>query len=251
MGAFGYRGNRVDRRREGLAFKGSNWRWLAQLCRIGQALGLLAGSALAETHVRSWSSYFGDHRLTQKWGVHFDGQYRRDLSENWNQLLLRPGVNYYVRPNLFLTQGYAWIRTGNGLAVTSEHRSWQQVQYMPMALGVVMSHRVRLEQRWIAVGAGHRYQNRIRYFYRTELPATSKYFVGLQNEVFFGFGQNRGAAVYDQNRAYVSVGKRFGSIGRIEIGYMYQNLLQRNGVVREHNHIVVISFLSSKSRSIR
>lgn len=118
---------------------------------------------------------------------------------------------------------------------------------MPKALGVVMSHRLRLEQRWIGFNTGHRYQNRIRYFYRTELPATSKYFVGLQNEVFLGFGQNRGAAVYDQNRAYVSVGKRFGAIGRIEIGYMYQNLLQRNGMVREHNHIAVISFLSAKS----
>ncbi len=160
---------------------------------------------------------------------------------------MRPGVNYYVRPNLFLTQGYAWIRTGSGVTVTPEHRSWQQVQYMPKALGVVMSHRLRLEQRWIGFNTGHRYQNRIRYFYRTELPATSKYFVGLQNEVFLGFGQNRGAAVYDQNRAYVSVGKRFGAIGRIEIGYMYQNLLQRNGMVREHNHIAVISFLSAKS----
>jgi len=152
---------------------------------------------------------------------------------------------------LFLTQGYAWIRTGSGLTVSPEHRSWQQVQYMPKALGVVMSHRLRLEQRWIGLSSGHRYQNRIRYFYRTELPAKSRYFVGLQNEVFLGFGQNRGAAVYDQNRAYVSVGKRFGAIGRIEVGYMYQNLLRRDGVTREHNHIAVVSFLSSKSRATK
>jgi len=202
----------------------------------------------AVNNARSWSSYFGDHRLTKKWGVHFDGQFRKDLREDWNQILIRPGVNYYVRPNLFLTQGYTFIRTDNGVTVTPEHRSWQQLQYMPKWLNVVMSHRFRLEQRWIEIPTGHRYQNRIRYFYRTELPARGKYFVGLQNEVFLGFGQNHGAAVYDQNRAYISVGRRFGPIGRLEVGYMYQNLLLRNGITREHNHIAVVSFLSSKSR---
>jgi hypothetical protein len=205
----------------------------------------------AENQLRSWSSYFGDHRLSKHWGFHFDGQFRKDLRKDWNQSLLRPGVNFYLGKKVFLSQGYVWIRTESRGTVTPEHRSWQQLQYMPKALGVMMNHRFRLEQRWISLPQGHRYQNRFRYFYRTELPVSSRYFVGLQNEVFLGFGQNRGNAVYDQNRAYISIGKRFGPIGRLETGYMYQNILLRDGVSREHNHILVVSFLSSRSRELR
>jgi hypothetical protein len=149
---------------------------------------------------------------------------------------------------LFLTQGYAWIRSSSNGIVTPEHRSWQQLQFMPRVSGVVMNHRFRVEQRWIGIAQGHRYQNRFRYFYRTELPVKGPYFVGLQNEIFLGFGRNYGASSYDQNRAYISFGKRLGPIGRIEAGYMYQNQLLRDGVRREHNHIAVISFLSGRSR---
>ncbi|MBM3763044.1 MAG: DUF2490 domain-containing protein [Acidobacteria bacterium] len=209
---------------------------------------LLATPLAAEINPRFWSSYFGDHRLTKHWGVHFDGQYRHDLTQDWGQLLLRPGLNYYIRPNLFLTQGYLYVRTESKNTVTPEHRSWQQIQYTPKVLNLNMSHRLRLEQRWISIPTGHRYQNRIRYFYRTEVPATGKYFVGLQNEIFLGFGPNKGASVYDQNRAYISVGRRFGPIGRLETGYMYQNTLLRNGITREHNHILVVSFLSAFTR---
>lgn len=207
-------------------------------------------SLRAETNARGWASYFGDHRLTKQWGFHFDAQYRREFDGSWDQVLLRPGVNYWARPNLFLTQGYTYVRSRTGSAVTPEHRSWQQLQYMPKLAGLVMNHRFRLEQRWIEIPTGHRYQNRIRYFYRTEVPATGTWFVGLQNEIFLGFGKNHGASVYDQNRAYVSVGRRFGPIGRLETGYMYQNVLLRDGVRREHNHILVVSFLSGRSRKL-
>jgi hypothetical protein len=208
-------------------------------------LPLLAATLAAENNPRFWASYFGDHRVTKHWGIHFDGQLRQDFTQPWGQVILRPGLNYYVKPNLFLSHGYAFIRTESNNTTTPEHRLWQQVQYTPKVLNLNMSHRLRLEQRWIEIPTGHRYQNRIRYFYRTELPATGKYFVGLQNEIFLGFGQNKGASVYDQNRAYISLGRRFGPIGRIETGYMYQNALLRNGITREHNHILVISYLSA------
>ncbi len=207
----------------------------------------LAQPGRAENFARGWASYFGDHRIAGRWGVHFDAQLRDDFHSSWQHLLLRPGVNFHLRSNLFVSQGYLYVRMANPGRPLAEHRSWQQIQYMPKIACLTMSHRFRLEQRWVGLASGGaRYQNRFRYFYRTEVPARGPFFVGLQNEIFLGFGANRGAAVYDQIRAYISLGKRFGPIGRLECGYMYQNILQRDGFTRDHVHIAVVSFLSAR-----
>ncbi len=168
-------------------------------------------------------------------------------------MLLRPGVNFYVKPNLFLTLGHAYIRTTpDGARPVPEHRLWEQVQWMPKALGVTMSHRFRLEQRW---AQGLAVQDRFRYFYRTELPVRGPVFYwALQNEIFVKAGRSANRRFYDQNRAYTALGKRFGdpkrSWGRLEGGYMYQHVLLRDGVRQEHNHILVLSFLSGFSRKL-
>lgn len=219
---------------------------------------LLACSAFAAENLnqpRFWASYFGTHKISDRWGIHFDGQFRDALANGWRQTLLRPGVNFYLKPNLFVTQGYLHVATDPGLGTGyfQEHRSWQQLQWIPRIRGVNHAQRFRLEQRWIEAGASWRYQNRVRYFYRSELPVFGKhskgngFFLAAQNEIFLNFGQNKGASVFDQNRAYTAIGKRFSPTERLEFGYMYQNQLMRTGLIREHNHIFVISFLSNKS----
>ncbi len=41
----------------------------------------------------TWYMYFGDHPLTRSWGVHLEGQYRRQgIGQRWEQLLVRPGL---------------------------------------------------------------------------------------------------------------------------------------------------------------
>jgi hypothetical protein len=159
-------------------------------------------------------------------------------------------LNYYVKPNLFLTLGHAYIRTSpDGSKPFGEQRLWQQAQWMPKVRGVVTSHRFRQEQRWLP---NLSVQDRFRYFFRTEIPVRGKtLFWSLQNEVFVKGGRSANRRFYDQNRAYTAFGRRFsaekGSWGRVEAGYMYQHLLRRDGRFQENNHIFVVSFLSSFS----
>ena len=78
--------------------------------------------------------YFGDHPIGQsRWGVHLEGQWRRhDGFNRWQQLLLRPGVNFEVNKALLLTGGYAFINSYRYGAfptlarATPEHRIWEQ-----------------------------------------------------------------------------------------------------------------------------
>ncbi|MEI9814379.1 MAG: DUF2490 domain-containing protein [Acidobacteriota bacterium] len=59
------------------------------------------------------SCIFGDHPIAKsKWGVHLEGQWRRtDLGLKWQQLLLRPGVNYQLTKNILLTGGYGFVES--------------------------------------------------------------------------------------------------------------------------------------------
>ena len=43
-----------------------------------------------------WLNYVGDHPIRNgPWGVHLESQVRRaDFGGSWQQLLIRPGINY-------------------------------------------------------------------------------------------------------------------------------------------------------------
>ncbi|MFM7300673.1 MAG: DUF2490 domain-containing protein, partial [Crocinitomicaceae bacterium] len=52
----------------------------------------------------AWLTYLGNHKLTKKVGLHTEYQWRReDWFQNWQQSLLRIGIDYNINPNLSLT----------------------------------------------------------------------------------------------------------------------------------------------------
>src|SRR5215831_7701724 len=79
---------------------------------------------------RVWFAYFGDHAFgNSRWGVHLEGQIRRqDGIAQWQALLLRPAVNYQANRILMLSLGYAYARAypSSPFAPRNEHRLWEQ-----------------------------------------------------------------------------------------------------------------------------
>src|SRR5215831_12060731 len=135
--------------------------WLfAALCPL-----VLAGADRATEHNgHTWLAHFGDHSVADsRWGLHMEGQVRRhDFGGSWQQLLLRPGVNYQATPRLMLTAGYAFVRShaysryaAQGAAL-NEHRMWEQAWLRYRSGNVRWSTRVRFENRFVGVrdGAG-------------------------------------------------------------------------------------------------
>ena len=83
-----------------------------------------------------WLNYVGDHPIGDgPWGVHLESQVRRaDFGKNWQQFMVRPGVNYAFTPALSASLGYAYVEThpyGDYPALDTfpEHRIWQQLIY--------------------------------------------------------------------------------------------------------------------------
>ncbi len=218
---------------------------------------LLLASAVASAQVANnsngWYNYFGDHPLgNSKWGIHLEGQWRRgDLGLNGQQLLLRPAINYQLHKKIVLTGGYGYVRTYRYGEFPvrerfDEHRTFEQAAITQRFLGLNWMNRLRFEQRHFQ-GFAARYENRFRYMLRTNIPLPfddKRNYIGIYDECFYNFGKQVGPNVFDQNRAYIALGRNLGHQTSVEVGFMEQTVQQPNGRIFEHNHTLMVSITS-------
>lgn len=222
----------------------------------------LHGADQSDSSENLWLNYVGDHPLgNSPWGLHLESQVRRaDYGENWQQLLLRPGINYTISPTITVSAGYAWVNTYTygDIPVAHdfpEHRFWQHVIFNHKALGLDWTHRLRLEQRRIGEMqqqngdwnvSNWRYENRIRYMLRTTIPLSDdkKWYLALWDEVFINFGSNVSLNYFDQNRAFIGLGRKLSDTTRLEVGFMEQTVQRRGGNVWENNHTISVWLMS-------
>jgi hypothetical protein len=198
-------------------------------------------------HAHAWLAYFGDHPIGNgRWGVHAEAQVRRhNLGTSWQQLLIRPGVNFQVNSKLMLTGGYAFIRShsyNDNIAqqpATNEHRIWQQAWFR-YGSRVRWSTRLRFENRFI----GLRFENRFRTWQQITVPVSKRMYVTGYDEVWFYVKPYISNSAFDQNRVYGGAGLKAAPHLRVEAGYMNQTVLHRSGARLEQNHTLMISVFS-------
>lgn len=215
-----------------------------------------------------WYAYTGTFKVTEKLGVHTEYQWRRDnYITNWQQGLLRVGLNYQVQPKLQLRLGYAWAETYpygetplNSLGRDfTEHRIFQMATLQDKVSIVNVSHRFMLEQRWVGRYTSPEattedefiFTNRARYMLRLQVPlkgdsVTDKTpYVAVYDELFIGFGENVGENIFDQNRIGILLGYRFNKNIQLEGGYLNQIVQLGREVegrnVFQHNNGFIVS----------
>ena len=220
-----------------------------------------------DVNAHGWYMYFGDHAVSERWELHLEGQWRRhDVITQWQQLLLRPGMNYKVNDWFSVAFGYTYFRNypyGNfpSDALETEHRAYEDVKVSHTWGRADVLHRVRLEQRFARPREPGRlqateweYRNRVRYRWEGQIPLRaasvdeSRFYLSLYDEVFVNWGAHGGAQALDQNRAYAAMGVRLPVPNTfLEVGYLHQFLPQDSGLVSEHNHTLQLSVQSSFS----
>lgn len=214
-----------------------------------------------------WYNCFGTFKLNNKFGIHAEYQFRRnDIITEWQQSLLRFGINYQINPKIQFRVGYAWIETYpyGEIPINSmgkdftEHRLFQAATITDKSSSVDLSHRFMFEQRWIG-----RYSSasldkedeftllyRLRYMFRIQIPLKGKEivdktpYIALYDEIFVGFGKNVNENIFDQNRIGVLMGYKFSPIVKIEAGYLNQIIqlgreINSNNVFQYNNGIIL------------
>ena len=211
------------------------------------------------TNTTGWYQYVGDHPISGHWGIHAEGQWRRDhVITDWEQLLLRSGVNYQVNKHLTLTLGHAYLRTFTYGEIpsdrTREHRIYQDFNFKHSVWRINWINRFRLEQRFTARERGYNwaFAQRVRYQLQARIPLwaprvdASRFYLSLYNEFFFKFGSHGGPRAFDQNRAYAALGINLKGKNQLEIGYLDRYSPRDNGIVQREHSLQVSLFSSSR-----
>ncbi|WP_316771312.1 DUF2490 domain-containing protein [Pedobacter frigiditerrae] len=216
-------------------------------------LFMAIGKISAQTNIQNsgWLFLLNSTKISEKWGLHLDVQARS--SDNWEyvrNVLVRPGITYYINNKNNVTAGYLYATTDTRLVGTpntilTEHRIWEQYIFTHKLKSSFVSHRARLEQRFIEQTNGDEiFAQRFRYFVRLMQPLQGRVevfskgpFVALQNEVFLNI-QNKellNDSLFDQNRLYIAGGYRFSKHIDLEAGYLNQ---YTNGIARNTSNRV-------------
>lgn len=182
-----------------------------------------------EDKTGNWMMYFGMNKLSDKFSIHTEVQYRSHTLASFDteQLLLRTGLNYHFSSKAFATAGYAYVssyeyESEQKAPETEEHRIWQQFILTNNINRVKFEHRYRLEQRWV----NSEYSNRIRYrlmmFIPLNKPEIEKgtWFIGLYDEIFL----NTKNVFFDRNRLYGALGYQISKSSNAQLGMLHQQL---------------------------
>lgn len=214
---------------------------------LALCLGLHAAPAAAADDIQTgWAAWFNTTAIDDRTSLVSDVQVRS--SDEWasvRTLLARAALSRTWRPGVTLAAGYAYVGTLNpGAPDLTEHRLWQQLVLQRSLGSRPLTHRFRLEQRFIErAGGGDVYSDRFRYFARLMIPLQAGEgafsrgnYVALQNEVFLTLSgrDDLTGKLFDQNRAYVAFGRRMSAGLDLEIGYLNQFIAGRNRDTMNH-----------------
>lgn len=187
----------------------------------------LSVSSYSQEGTGNWLMYFGTNRVSDKFSVHTEIQYRNHTitPDNIEQLLLRAGLNYHFSNKAFVSAGYAYItsyvfESEQKSPEAKEHRVWQQFILTNNIGRVKFEHRYRIEQRWVNQEYKNRFRYRLMLFIPLNKPIIEKgtLFLGLYDEIFI----NTKEPYFDRNRLYGALGYQFNKSTSIQAGMMNQ-----------------------------
>lgn len=176
-----------------------------------------------EEEMGAWYMYFGTNKVSERFSIHSEAQFRfYETTGNFNQMLLRTGLNYHIDSNTIATAGYAFIDTDNnfyefeGEINSKEHRIFEQFILKNKVWEFLFEHRYRLEQRFLDFGEITDTQHRARYRIQMTLPLTNTFYLNFYDELFINLQDD----LFGQNRLYGAVGVNITENTSLQLGYM-------------------------------
>ncbi len=212
---------------------------------LAATTGYGQNNRLTDHNTIGWLVYVGDHKIAKQWTLHTEYQARRvDWLRVPQDQLSRLGLGRTLTDRVKVSGGYTYFqsfRYGDYPGVATHRAAPEQRLYEDVTLSdplgrLALSHRIRLEQRWLGTrgngGAGPvekwTYQNRIRYQLSGEFAlqgptlGDGEWYLNFFDELFMGFGPNVQNNVFNQNRLSAGPGYQFTKGAKVELNYLYQ-----------------------------
>ncbi len=176
-----------------------------------------------EDKLGAWYMYFGTNKISERFSIHSEAQFRYyETTSNFNQLLLRTGLNYHINADAIATIGYGYIDTDTTFEDIPnenkllENRIFEQFILKNKVWKLLFEHRFRFEQRFLSSGSFTDTQHRARYRLQITLPLTKTLFLNFYDEVFLNLQDE----IFGQNRLYAALGINVIENLSFQLGYL-------------------------------
>lgn len=219
----------------------------------------LSGSAQQREIARStngWLMLNSKLQVHQKWSISGEIHLRRaDVYKEWQQFIARPAINYAFNPHLQASLGYSYVKNfpygEQPIRIPlTENNIWQQILLKHNLGKVAISHRYRLEERFIGTiqqtGAevyeqvGTEYAQRFRYRLTTSFPLLSlgdqkRLSALIFDELWINMEDQLIVSSFNQNWFYVGLEYQFNKWRKVQLGFLDQLIRKADGVHYERN----------------
>ena len=206
---------------------------MRKICFFIALVSILGATAQdnGEGRLGAWYMYFGMNRVSERWSIHSEAQFRfYEVASSFNQLLLRVGGNYHINEEAIATFGYAYISTDVSFEEfpdeenVKENRIFEQFILKNEVWKILFEHRYRFEQRFLDFGSEKDTRHRARYRLQLTLPLSKVLFLNAYDEIFLNLQDE----VFDQNRLYGALGFKISPVSSIQVGYLKNHFRNTN-----------------------
>ena len=175
-----------------------------------------------KSELGSWYEITSSNRISDKLSI--SGSFT-----NWNYqlpaekahlLLGIVGLNYHINKNVVVGIGYANgdIDTSfeeNDIPDIKENRILEQIVLKHKLNNIGLSHRFRLEQRFLEYPTEDLLKHRLRYRFKGSIPINKTLFIAVYDEIHFVLNEFD----FNQNRSYVALGAKLNKNINVQLGY--------------------------------
>lgn len=211
-----------------------------------------------------WLAFFNQTRLTNRFGLWTDFHLRtkENFSDNLSQIIIRPGLTYYVNDNTKLSVGYAYVSHfpaeshNHNNVMQPEHRVWQQLQWHTKFTKTRLMQWIRLEEKYrrkilndSTLADGYNFNYKVRYNLFWDIPFSqkpeNKFSFILNDELHINFGKQIIYNYFDQNRFFAGFKFNTSKQDNVQLGYMNQFQQLPAGNKYRNNHIVRLFYFKN------
>lgn len=209
-----------------------------------------------------WLGYFNQTRFSGKFGLWGDFHLRtkEHFTDHLSQIIIRPGITYYVNDNTKLTAGYAYVNyypaEGHTNISQPEHRIWQQLQWHTKYTKTRTMQWIRLEEKYrrkilndSTLATGYNFSYKVRYNLLWEIPfsqqPTNKFSFVLNDELHINFGKQIVYNYFDQNRFFAGFKFNLNKHDNLQLGYMNHFLQLPAGNRYRNNNVIRLFYFQN------
>lgn len=203
------------------------------------------------THFSSWNTLTLKFNVNEKLSVKSEFNFRRtNFLKDWEQIVLRPSIQYQILPSIKSTIGYSFIQNysySDHLSPldTRENNIWQQLFINQNFKYFDISHRIRFEERYgekvsienhIPSITSAKYTGRLRYRFIAAIPIFQEKQISafLYDEVFLDFERTFQPKRLNQNWIFIGLIYRKSEHLSIKSGYHHISIPSDTRTIRNH-----------------